>query len=522
LLGGAAAALGGGAVRADLLGETWGSFERHLATFDPAGRHLLQPLEKKIPGLTLNGSYYFWGDVFVTGDKRVGFRDKDFRALQFQHLLELELRYRISERVELTSVNHLLYDSVYDMQDSSGLFADRVNEDFRMYEDSERIARELYLSYRTPRLDLVIGKQQIVWGKMDGRFIDVINPIDARESVQLEASDYEVRRLPTWMVNATYYFGRNSLNLLWIPDFESDQRADYGSPWFSPLIPPEDTLAKGDPDLLYHRKSPLGDTILHRKTPNWDDLGDHEFAVRLDVPMGALTWGLIYYYAWDRVANDFIVGREVNGGGAARLIFERRHSRLHHFGLTADYASALSSVPLVGDLPVVLRVEALLTTGVRFADLAKQSAARAGSLNSGVSERDTLRAAIALEFALPMNTTLIFQPSFFYTFNWRKSFVEGFGGAIGDEWALVPVFFIEYPFRATSDRLKLSATVLPYFSGPDHGLQGVKTRLIASYAFSQFISGRLTYTDYSGGDRTDLYGQYDEWDNIGVELLYEF
>jgi hypothetical protein len=517
-----AAALVPAPTHANPLADGWGSFERFMATFDPAGKHLLQPVQRKIPRLTLNGRYYLWSDVLLTGDERVGFRHKDFRALQVQNLLELELRYRPFESIELTSINHFLYDTVYDIQDSTGLFADRVNKDFRVYHDFNRIVRELYLSYRTPSLDVVLGKQQIVWGKMDGRFIDVINGIDARESVQLEASDYEVRRLPAWMANLTYFFGATSLNLLWIPDFEGDQRADYGSPWFSPIVPPEDTVAKEDLDLLEKRKTPLGDILLPVRTPDWDDIGDHEVAVRLDMPLGGLTWGLIYYYAWDRVPDDFIVGREVDGDGVAHLVFDPRHSRLHHFGLTADYASALSSIPLVGDLPVVLRVEALLTTGVRFANSAKREAARAGALNSGLSKRDTLRAAIALEFALPRNTTAIFQPSFFYTFGWNDDLGVGFGGAVGAAWALVPVLYVEHPLRATGDRLRLSATIAPYLSGPERGLQGIKTRFILGYEFSQFIKGRLIYTAYFAGDRTDLYGQFREWDNIGVELEYEF
>jgi len=507
--------------RAEFLGDAWERFERSVATFDPAGRHLLAPIERRVPALTLNGTYYLWADVLATQDEHVGYRHKDFRALQVQNLLELELRYRISESVEFTSINHVLYDGAYDIQNSTGLFAYRVNEDFRYYNDFERIARELYVSYRTPKLDVVIGKQQIVWGKMDGRFIDVINAIDARESVQLEASDYEVRRLPAWMVNVTYFFGGSSLNFLWIPDFVSDRGPEYGSPWFSPRVPPEDTVAREDPALLNKRKTPSGDILLSRSKPDWDDFGDHEFAVRLDVPMGGLTWGVIYYYAWGRSPDDFIVGK-VDEGAVTRLIFDPRFSRLHHFGLTADYASSLSSVPLIGDLPVVLRVEALLTEGVRFADFAKRDAARDGVLNSGLSKRDTLRAAIAVELALPRNTTLIFQPSFFITFNWHEGLGPGFGGAVGDEWALIPVIHISHPLRATRDRLKLSATFTPYISGPDRGFQGLKTKLVASYEFSQFITGRLIYSNYSGGDRTDLYGQFREWDNIGVELQYEF
>ena len=94
LLGAVAAALLPAPARANGLGEAWASFERALATFDPVGRHVLKPIERTSPALVLNGSYYFWSDILVTENQRVGYRHKDFRALQFQYLLEIELRYR--------------------------------------------------------------------------------------------------------------------------------------------------------------------------------------------------------------------------------------------------------------------------------------------------------------------------------------------------------------------------------------------------------------------------------------------
>ena len=89
--------------------------------------------------------------------------------------------------------------------------------------------------------------------------------------------------------------------------------------------------------------------------------------------------------------------------------------------MTADYACSLSRGPFVGELPVVLRLEGLWTKGVHVADSARIAAARARHLNSGLITRDTLRAAIAVEFAFPRNTSVIVQPSFYYTFNWRKT-----------------------------------------------------------------------------------------------------
>jgi hypothetical protein len=98
-------------------------------------------------------------------------------------------------------------------------------------------------------------------------------------------------------------------------------------------------------------------------------------------------------------------------------------------------------MPVIGDLPLVIRVEGLYSFGVKFADAQRQLAALAGGDGGGHVSRDTLRAAIALEFALPGNTSFIVQPSLFTTFGWQKSIVgSGFGGATDkNEWNLLPV-----------------------------------------------------------------------------------
>src|SRR5690348_1699950 len=67
---------------ASWFGDSWSRFDRFLATFDPAGRYMRQPVEKTIPALTFKGFYRQWSDILLTGDQRVGFRQKDFRFLQ--------------------------------------------------------------------------------------------------------------------------------------------------------------------------------------------------------------------------------------------------------------------------------------------------------------------------------------------------------------------------------------------------------------------------------------------------------
>ena len=105
--------------------------------------------------------------------------------------------------------------------------------------------------------------------------------------------------------------------------------------------------------------------------------------------MDPLTWGLIYFYAWNDSPNFFITGTDT-AGGTVTPILTPRHTRLHHYGFTADYATSLAGVPFVGDLPFVLRVEGLLSTNVKFADARRQAAALSGGDTNGFVSRDTL------------------------------------------------------------------------------------------------------------------------------------
>lgn len=493
-------------VAADTASDLWSKFDRSMATFNPIGQHLGQPLERKFPNLRFKGFFRQWTDVLYDEDGTVGFRDQDFRFLQIQNLLELESSYHFAPGLDFNVVSHFLYDGAYDWQDSNGLFADQIDRTAEVYHTSERILREAYLSYRRPTFDLKLGKQQIAWGKMDGQFIDAVNAMDRRESVQLETEDYEWRRLPTWMANSTFYFGRNSLQVLYIFDFEEDRAPTPGSPWSSPLVPP--------PSLNPNN-------VLAPNRPSAGRFADHEYAVRFDRAQGALTYGFVYLYAWDKNSTEEVIGTEMNAGATVLRVVPK-FERLHQFGITADYATTFSDVPFINVLPTVFRVEALYSDGVRFANFAKRTAALGGATTDGTSTRDTLRAAVATEFGLPGRSTFIVQGSLFYTFDWDDTLGPGFGGGIGDEWTVIPVVNFSRPFAFTRDRLSMDLTLFPVVSGPTRDWQGLKTKLRMKYKLSQFVTSQLIFTNYDGGDSDDFYGQYDEWDNFGWELSYEF
>ena len=500
-----AVAIGGASsVHADTTSDMFSAVDRAMATFDPIGTYVRAPIERAVPNLRVKGFVRQWTDILLEQQGEVGFQNQDYRFLQLQNLLELETSYHIQEGLDVNAVTHVMYDGVYDWQSSKGLYADRYDTQTELYNTSERLLREFYVSYRKPSFDLLVGKQQIAWGKMDGQFIDVINGMDRREAVQLETEDYEWRRMPAWMTNATYHFGQNSVQFLYIFDFEQDRQALPGMPWYSPALP-----------------QIRSDIVLPVRRPQADHFDDHEYGVRFDRTEGALSYGFIYFYGWDKNAVEHIVGTELRGGQSL-LRLEPRHERLHHAGVTADYGFAFTDVPLLGTLPTVLRVEGLYTNGVRFADFGKQALARVGVLSDGTEKRDTVRAAVAAEFGLPGRSTFILQASYFRTLGWKDTLGPGFGGGFGDKWTLIPVAFFARPFGFTHDRMSMELTAFPVVSGPDRGFQGIKTKLRVIYKFSQFVKGQLIYNGYDGGSTTDTYGQYNHWDNVGWELSYEF
>ena len=493
-----------GNAAADRLGDAFSKFDRAMAGFDPIGKHVRRPIERTFPNLTFRGFYRNWSDILLDDTGDVGFRTKDYRFLQLQNLFELETNYHVAHGLDIKGVAHMLYDGVYEWQDSRGLFADRIDREAELYNTSERVLRELYVSWRRPGFDLKVGKQQVAWGKMDGQFIDIVNAMDRRESLQLETEDFEWRRLPTWMANSTLHLGGTTLQFLYIFDFEHDRQPLPGSPWASPLVP-----------------ATTNDIVLATRRPEAGDFDDHQYGLRIDRSAGALTYGFIYMYAWDKNPVEHVLGTATNNGETV-LRLQARHERVHHAGVTADYALAFQNVPWIGTLPTVLRFEALYTNGVRFADFRKRAEALNGRVTDGTTKRDTLRAAIAMEFALPARTTVIFQPSWYQTINHREGLGPGFGGGFNDEWSFFPVVFFSRPFAFSRDRLSMEFTAFPLINGPDTGWGGLKTKLRLIYKFSQYVRGQMVYTGYDTGSSTDIYGQYNQWDNIGWELSYEF
>jgi len=92
--------------------------------------------------------------------------------------------------------------------------------------------RELYVDLYLRNWDFRIGKQQVVWGKADGAFVnDIVNPLDLSFFL---LQDFEDIRMGNSMIKVNGYFGSHRLEAFWMPKFSPWKFAEPGSPWGPP------------------------------------------------------------------------------------------------------------------------------------------------------------------------------------------------------------------------------------------------------------------------------------------------
>lgn len=124
------------------------------------------------------------------------------------------------------------------LEHSRGPVAFKVNPYINQYSDKQLDIglREAYLDAFFDKMDLRLGKQQIIWGKADGVFItDIISPKNLNEFL---LPDFDEIRMGVNALKADYYLGDHTVEFVWIPVFSPTQSPAENSIWYrSPSFP---------------------------------------------------------------------------------------------------------------------------------------------------------------------------------------------------------------------------------------------------------------------------------------------
>ena len=139
--------------------------------------------------------------------------------------LQLKGEYRFNDSLQLFGIVHKFYDAAFELEDRYKPLRGKM-----VTNQGTTWLRELYLDILSEKIDIRLGKQQVVWGTADGvRVLDQINPADIRKLLLDDPADY---RIPLWMVKIEYApQPDSSLQFLLIPDFEPNYLPEAGAPF---------------------------------------------------------------------------------------------------------------------------------------------------------------------------------------------------------------------------------------------------------------------------------------------------
>ena len=209
------------------------------------------------------------------------------------------------------------------------LYADRAE----LAEHPEKLLDEAWFRYYGKGYELEAGLMKVVWGKGDQlHVVDFLNADDLSDAVN---PDYLDRRLATPMIKLNLYPGeRGKLEIVFLPTLRADEIPLEG-PWApgdaQALAGYAETLVDNlDPDPSGLADFLDGDALY----PDTDTLDYSQAALRYTDTVGALDWGVSYYYGFLKQPSvkvsfvDPLDPATVNG-------LELSYDRVNAFGLEA-------------------------------------------------------------------------------------------------------------------------------------------------------------------------------------------
>lgn len=227
---------------------------------------------------------------------------------------------------------------------------------------------DAYLEWRGDDTMFRIGKQQIVWGRLDGlKILDLLNPQDFREFI---LDDFPDSRISLWSAYVDASIGEWRAELALIPDATGHAIPNPGA-WFELQAP----------RFRFGAPTSAPTPPLRTDRPGFG-IDESAAGLRLSRNLGRTEVSLVAYTGIDPEP----LGRIVNAGGAVAV--ERYYERRDAFGLSAERS--------IG--PLVVRAEYAYQPDRVFN-------VRDGSTLDAIA-LDQHRGAIAVDWSAPFNIFL--------------------------------------------------------------------------------------------------------------------
>lgn len=329
--------------------------------------------------------------------------------------------------------------------------------------------RDFYLEFVSRRGIARIGRQQIVWGRLDGiKVLDLVNPQDFREFI---LDDFNESRISLWSAYFDYNLGDWRAELAVVPDSTGHSIPDSGA-WFELAAPRfRYGAAADDPALPIVTQDPS------------HSLAETGLGLRLSRQIGAADVAFVAYTGMDPEP----LGRISTSGGQA--VLERFYERRDALGVSLD----------MGLGSAVLRAEYAFQSDRVFNTRAS------GDLET--VKLDQHRAAIGLDIDGPLGVFVNVQ----YLVD---TIPEAPADLVRPKRDRIGTLFLRKAFGY--DRVILETRWYHSFTDNDR-----LASLSIEYAFSDKTSIRLA-ANWFDGVANGLFGQFDRRDRVTLSLGHTF
>jgi hypothetical protein len=316
---------------------------------------------------------------------------------------QTEWTYQPTDRFKVFANTRVMADATQqwdsDLLDYNAFPIDVPDYDWTMMKASDDEYRaevwELYADITLGDLWIRAGKQQIAWGEMIGaRFLDAVNGVDLSWNLVFEPEEFEILRIPNWMVRAIYSLGPDA-----IPGFSDISLEGFVNPGdVVPSFIPE----YGAPFTL---ADPLPPFV---KVKIKDRRGDTEYGFRVGAMLGDVYFTLNYLHVYadepgiETKSTSFVPSFTVN--------VEQRYPLAEIYGLSANYAWVAPNI--------VFTFEGIWTPNAVYGE--------AGAAFPKERDQGTFKYALLLN-----RPTQVLPPTFFHAsflnvmIQWSQTILEG-------------------------------------------------------------------------------------------------
>lgn len=386
------------------------------------------------------------------------------RFVKIENSFELAYSNWFTDTLGVTLKGLAVYDAVYDVEEDLHV---EDEEEYHAYVD----LREAFVDLAFDKMDVRLGKQQVVWGKTDGfRVLDTVNPLDYKEFV---LNDFLDSRIPLWMAKMEYYFTfEYSLQAVIIPEMQFFEQANAGSEYELNVL---SAVPEGGQSVVINDRREPEESFEHT-----------EYGLKFTGFHEGWDFTLNYLYSWD----DVPAIKLALDASTGTLTASPEHERLHIVG--GSFANVFWGAVVRGEMA---------------AKIGKYFSVDDPTVADMVVEKTLLSYALAFERDL-FDISWLFQ--------------------------VLQETILDYDDAITNDQVDTKITLRGSKTFMNETLEAVVSTIYGVNETEFVIRPSLEYdiTDstkitvgadfFEGGVDDSLFGQFDDKDRLYAELKYSF